>query len=655
MTDSTPDVPSVYLAFTPLHLLRSILHALGSPGEKHLVLQVYTRHLHGFYRRVATRLEAAGVFRTVSVVKRNRFVDATGLARLHDERVCRALPRGFHLVNFAWQPDHLSIYSAVYFRHAGSATFVEDAPMVRHAVPEQGLRRLLKRVYGIPFDIVDSPKVHGFYLTDPQAYPSAFAAKAAPIVEFADLASAGPAVTDRLFEWFEVPAAGTVRDRGALVLTQPISTAPGYRRSDQRRLHEALVASRADVVVKRHPRDDLPYAFDGQVPEIPRHVPFELLELQGQTWREIISISSSAGHGGATAQRHLLAPEGIKRLTRAQLHEALDRFLTVPVDPSRDPEPGSVSVCAVILHYRDWSRTETCLRTLRAGGYRGSVLVVDNGSDGAAPSWLRAPELGPLDLLPLPENRGFQGGMNAGMRWALAAGADVVVLVNNDVAFTGNSVDQFAATLMAHPELGGTSAVNCDETGRPVTGRKVPRRLMRVFPAYREDHTMTFACAALTRECLEEVGLLDERFFMYWGDLEYRARMRRHGFRPAADPAASVTHPGGGSRPADDLPRRGELTAGLALYSRQRGWTWVAGALLQTGIAMAVAVASTRSLGSAATLARSFRWGLRIDQPAWQVLAEAPWQARRQDRPGPQSRSGPGASRARATTKSVTS
>lgn len=333
-TSSTTPLPVVYVVFTPLHLLRAVVHALGSARDSHLVLQVYTATLHAFYRRLAPRLREAGLFRTVSVVKRHRFRDATGLARLKDVRVCRRLPRDFHLVNFAWQPDHLSIYSAVYFRRAVSATFVEDAPMVRHALAEHGLRRLLKRVYGIPFEFAGSPKVERFYLTDPDSYPSAFAAKARPMHEFCDLATLGPAVTETLFGWFEVPETGGAPEESTLVLTQPISTAPGFRRSDQRRVHEALVASTSGVVVKRHPRDDLRYGFDGLVPQIPRHVPFELLQLRGLRWKAIVSISSSAGYGDAAVEHRLLAPQGVKRLTRAQLHEALATYLESAVEPA---------------------------------------------------------------------------------------------------------------------------------------------------------------------------------------------------------------------------------------------------------------------------------------------------------------------------------
>lgn len=301
-----------------------------------------------------------------------------------------------------------------------------------------------------------------------------------------------------------------------------------------------------------------------------------------------------------------------------------------------DSRPACV---VVVLHYGDWSTTEACVRSLRGTGYDGAVLLVDNGSDGPPPGWVEAQEGGPAHLLPLPENRGFQGGMNAGARWALAAGAEFVVLVNNDAVFTENCVDGLVRTLTEHPELGGVSPVNHDASGRPVTGRRVPRRLLRIFPAYREDHTMTFACAALTRDCLERAGLLDERFFLYWGDLEYRARLRQHGYAPAADPRYQILHAGGGSRPRDDLLRRGELTAGLALYSRLRGPSWVAGALVQTAAAVGLAVLSTRSVAGARTLLRCFRWGLTIDRPAWQIIDQAPWNQRAaeplHDRPSP--------------------
>ena len=93
----------------------------------------------------------------------------------------------------------------------------------------------------------------------------------------------------------------------------------------------------------------------------------------------------------------------------------------------------------------NWNRrqdTLDCLAALQA--MDGSValrrlLLVDNGSEDGTVAAVR--DAHPrVEVLALPDNRGYAAGMNAGIRHALAAGADWTLLVNNDaVAAPGAS------------------------------------------------------------------------------------------------------------------------------------------------------------------------------------------------------------------------
>src|SRR6185369_1745681 len=103
-------------------------------------------------------------------------------------------------------------------------------------------------------------------------------------------------------------------------------------------------------------------------------------------------------------------------------------------------------VAIVVLNWNRRADTLACLESLAQAEIGGAALyVVDNGSqDGSAAAVREAyPH---VRVIALPENRGFAGGNNAGIRAALDAGAEGVLLLNND---TRVSPDFLAALLAA--------------------------------------------------------------------------------------------------------------------------------------------------------------------------------------------------------------
>ena len=58
---------------------------------------------------------------------------------------------------------------------------------------------------------------------------------------------------------------------------------------------------------------------------------------------------------------------------------------------------------------------------------------------------------------------------------------------------------------------------------------------------------ITGACIVTRREVLVSAGLLDERYFLYWEDVDWCLRLRRHGWRVVVYPPVAITHLGGAS------------------------------------------------------------------------------------------------------------
>ena len=213
-------------------------------------------------------------------------------------------------------------------------------------------------------------------------------------------------------------------------------------------------------------------------------------------------------------------------------------------------------VYAIVLNWNGWQDTARCLESLRASAYPSlRVVVVDNGSTEfpGETAW--------AELIRLERNRGFTGGVNAGLRLALEHGADYAFLLNNDATVELDCLATLVQAAESRPDVGlaGPKIVWAGEPGRlwsagmsvawrrasieahrdePDDGRFDGRRLVQGLSG----------CALLVkRAVLERVGLLDERYFAYYEDFDWCLRARGAGFRCLYVGDACAAHAGSAS------------------------------------------------------------------------------------------------------------
>ena len=230
-----------------------------------------------------------------------------------------------------------------------------------------------------------------------------------------------------------------------------------------------------------------------------------------------------------------------------------------------------LSVCIVNWNTRDFLREcLTALETFPAQGAETEIIVVDNAStDGSAA--LVAEEFPDVYLVASPENVGYAQGNNEAL--ARAQG-DWVLLLNPDVVVRLGSLSSALRFGRDHPDAAaiGARLVGADgETQRSVRGfpdpwpvlweylglpRLFPRS--RVFGAYRMtwfgydrparvDQPMG-SFLLIRREALDQVGLLDPQFPIFFNEVDWCWRAKReHGWQIYYTPDAAVTHYGGGS------------------------------------------------------------------------------------------------------------
>lgn len=218
-----------------------------------------------------------------------------------------------------------------------------------------------------------------------------------------------------------------------------------------------------------------------------------------------------------------------------------------------------VAPVAVIVNWNGVDRTLRCLESLRRAGHPPrDVVVVDNASTDDSVARIRA-EFPEVTVLVAPENLGYAGGNNLGIRHALERGARSVLLLNNDVEIDRGCIDSLAAEL-ADERVGAVGPLvllpaRANERNRiwaaggEVTHRENVSRLRgngetlngRFAAPERVDYLP--GCAILVkREVFERVGMLDESFFCYMEDVEYGRRIEEAGLENRLVPAARAFH-----------------------------------------------------------------------------------------------------------------
>ena len=203
----------------------------------------------------------------------------------------------------------------------------------------------------------------------------------------------------------------------------------------------------------------------------------------------------------------------------------------------------------------NWNGREDTLRCLASVPDGVLAIVPDNGSTDGSVDAIRARFPAAL-VIENGANLGFSGGNNAGIRAALEAGADWVVLLNNDAALEPGALDAFRAAAARHPDAGVLAGKLLFDDGRVQwAGQRValvtgysgrPRGFGRPDgPRYAAEGDVDRAVGALmavSRTAIDRAGLLDDDLFAYVEDVDWSLRIRAAGLRCVFVPAARAVH-----------------------------------------------------------------------------------------------------------------
>jgi GT2 family glycosyltransferase len=286
------------------------------------------------------------------------------------------------------------------------------------------------------------------------------------------------------------------------------------------------------------------------------------------------TTDAASGQAGRAAEAW---PRSAALLSRCAMQD-----LTAP-EPAG--EAGVADLAVVLVYWNDETYIGPCLESLFGGGLRCrfDVLVVDNGSTEDRRAALHAT---------FPRLRTMRNDVNVGLARACnqairATRSRHVLLLNNDTLVSGPSLDAMVDHLDAHPRVAavGGRLLNADGSVQSCHNRfstlreefliatRLGELLWAGYPSVTDDDQirsvdwLSSACLLLRRAALDEVGLLDESYFIYGVEVDLQYRLKRAGWDIRYLPHASTVHFGG--RSMQRWSRRKLVYRGKMLFYRK--------------------------------------------------------------------------------------
>lgn len=216
----------------------------------------------------------------------------------------------------------------------------------------------------------------------------------------------------------------------------------------------------------------------------------------------------------------------------------------------------SSDIYAMILNWNGADDTIRCLRSLeRIERPDLKTVVVDNGSSDDSVARIRRsfPE---IEVISTGRNLGYAGGNNFGLRLLLARSPEFICLLNNDIVVEPGFLDSLLDCARLNPRAGiiAPQVRFLDRPGitwsqkidvDPLTGRILSREHGRPADDKAKPKTTSAVSGAVflvRSRAFEEVGLLDERYFIYHEDVDLCLRAKRAGWKTMVVPEAVVRH-----------------------------------------------------------------------------------------------------------------
>lgn len=201
-------------------------------------------------------------------------------------------------------------------------------------------------------------------------------------------------------------------------------------------------------------------------------------------------------------------------------------------------------ISVILVNFNGKKYNDKCIESILGSTIapKLQVVVVDNASTDHSLELLqdRWKENSQVKIIPLDKNYGFSEANNVGIKWAIRNGFEYFLILNNDTEIRKDAIEKM---MDAHKETGAIVVPKIVYSDKPDTiwyaGGQFSRIIWKPIPnginqkdmgQYDKSRQCFFAngCSVfLSKDIIQKLGVLDEKFFLYYEDAEYSLRARK--------------------------------------------------------------------------------------------------------------------------------
>lgn len=213
----------------------------------------------------------------------------------------------------------------------------------------------------------------------------------------------------------------------------------------------------------------------------------------------------------------------------------------------------------IIVNWNNFTDTQECLKSLEKVTYPDFfTVVVDNGSNDQSGEKLKK-QFPSCHFIYSLTNLGFTGGNNLGIEEALKLAPEALLLLNNDTIVSPDFLDEFVAMHKNYPKhlLGGKILCYQNPTQFDHLGGNWNHSTYEIElfaknapidkPLYQKPLKLDYVMGCglfIPKKLFDQIGFLDDRFFLLWEDTDYCMRAKTLGFGSIYCPKVVIHHKG---------------------------------------------------------------------------------------------------------------
>lgn len=221
------------------------------------------------------------------------------------------------------------------------------------------------------------------------------------------------------------------------------------------------------------------------------------------------------------------------------------------------------SVYIIVLNYNGWKDTLECVSSLLQLDYPDThIIVIDNASTDGSMDHLKQITDERVEIIESGANRGYAGGNNVGIRYAIEKGADYLCVINNDTivdkTFIGKCVEvlkdeSYGIVSPVILEFGTATVQSAGGKISVLKGRHEPHFRGTDYAEIRKTHKLidcefiSGCCMVFRAELVKRIGCLPEAYFLFYEETEWCCKAVKQGYRNACVTDCYIEHKDSGS------------------------------------------------------------------------------------------------------------